>query len=221
MIQQVFERLREVVDDERLNIGIVRQYLNACYQDAYAKAVALDPEWYTKSFTFSSTASLAVPVNCYDILAYSGTSGTLGGARILDHRTPERINANSIQVGITSDPVAVWTGANIEHTPAFGGVLWYVWNFGEITDDTTTICGPGAGYLALLPAVFEESVLWDCCSQLRMRFAAAQDTPSVADQGLENLTIAMNLIEESANPDMIFATDVQRPLLPPQQQPQT
>lgn len=229
MILQVFERLREVVDTERLNDGTVRQVLNAAYQDIYAEAVAVNPEWYTTSHTFGSTALLALPsvtdakgtvMGCYNILAYTGTNGAFGGARVLDHRTPERVNLNYRQKGVTGDPVAVWTGANIEHTPAFGGTLWYLWNFGEVTDDTAEITNPGASRLAYIPSVFEEAIIMSAMTQLRMRFANAQGDTTVAEENLKNLTTALNMIEMQSSPDAIYAADVQRPSILPNQDQQ-
>ena len=215
ILDTALERAREVVDDERLNIGTARMMAQAAYQDAYALAVAAYPEFFTTHTTFGSTALLAVPANCYKILAFTLTGGVFGGARILDHRTPEQVNRNAIQQGVAGDPVAVWTGSNVELTPAFGGVMWFIWNFGEITDDTTEITQINSTSLALLPKIFEEKIIMDLMSMMMLRFNTILDTPTSGEQGLELLTAGLSLVEQGQAPDNIFGEEVQRPGIVP------
>src|ERR1035441_6926075 len=117
ILDTALERAREVVDDERLNIGTARMMAQAAYQDAYALAVAAYPEFFTTHTTFGSTALLAVPANCYKILTFTGTGGTFGGARILDHRTPEQVNRNAIQHGASVAQQRAFCGPSASRVP--------------------------------------------------------------------------------------------------------
>lgn len=217
LIDQTRERLREVVPAERLNWATTKQALNSALQDVYIEAVAVYPEFYTKSIAITAGASFTLPADFFQAIFIHAPSAHEGGIRLPKHTDVENLNINTLQAGITSDPMSVVVGNTLEGYPNFSGneTLFYLWNFGTIDDETTEITvpwdGTGPSYLALIPAFYEELIVMNAVSALRMRFAMDADTANLSEMQIQQLTDSVNRLSDLRAPDAVWGRNVSVP----------
>lgn len=189
----------------------VIRLLNEALQYVYQFVVANDPSFYLKSAAFVSQTTVAHPSDYNETVVVEIPAATAsGGARKVGHKEHVNVKTNTWLAPTSSYPIVRVDADGIKLSPASTGTHWYIWQFGDITDETRDLSLLGTATPALIPWIFEEMVVLYACYLAQARDAMAPGLPETEATKRSNIALGtQQKLEELNTHVQLFKRDQQ------------
>lgn len=199
----------------------VIRLLNEALQYVYQFVVANDPGFYLKSAAFVTSTTVAHPADYSKTVVVEVPGATVsGGARGVGHKEHTNVKTNVWLQPSANYPTVRVDPDGLKISPSSTGTHWYIWQFGDITDETRDLSLLGTATPALIPWIFEEMVVLYACYLAQARDAMAPGLPETEASKRANIALGtQRKLEELNTHVQLFKRDTQ-PLAPVPKNPQ-